>query len=135
MLTYWRAGAGALRGPLVVGLCLLCFVIGSLMAPPTDTAPDTHAVTTTVAQVTPEEVARLADALEALSTSTVPPAQQPLVDEAADVLEQLAPTVSTVPPAPTTTSTATTTTTLPATTTTTTADDTYRWPTTTETTP
>jgi len=66
---------------------VLGVLIGGLLATPPDdeTAPVTP--TTTVAQVTPEEVARLADALEALTTTTVPPAAQPLVDEAEDVLD------------------------------------------------
>jgi len=68
---------------------LLGVVIGGLLATPPDdeTAPVTP--TTTVAQVTPEEVARLADALEALTTTTVPPEAEPLVAEARDVLEDV----------------------------------------------
>lgn len=125
MLTYWRAGAGALRGPLVVGLCLLCFVTGSLMAPPSDT-PTPPASTQPTAAVTDESVRALAEALEHASTST-PPVTGAAADEAAEVLDAIRSGQIHVTPAPASTTTTTTgppsTTTPPASTTTTTVRD------------
>lgn len=99
---------------------VLGVMIGGLLATPTDDTNADATSTTTVAQVTPEEVARLADALEALTTTTVPPAAEPLVAEAEDVLdevrEQTPPRAT--PPPPTSSTSAPTTTTAPATTTT-----------------
>lgn len=124
----WRAGAGALRGPLVVSLCLLCFVTGSLMATPSSPAPPM--VTQPTAAVTDESVRALARALERATTAPTP-VTTPEVDQAEEVLEAVQSGQIHVVPAPTATVATTTTTTAPPTTTTTTTapDDTYRWPT------
>lgn len=116
----WGAGVATLRGPLVVGACIGCFVLGALTASPTDTQRTT--TTRPAAAITDESVNRLAAALEAVETSTVPPTAQPTVDEAEAVLDAVRQnevtvvvTPSTVAPVqptiPATTTTATTTTT------------------------
>jgi hypothetical protein len=105
-----RALWGVARVPVLFGL--LMFVLGVLLAAPTDDTADTGTVTTTVAHYPPEEVTRLADALEAVTEMTeVPPSVAPLVDEARDVLDDVR--EQTPPVQPLTTST-----TLPVTTTT-----------------
>lgn len=118
MLAYWRAGAGALRAPLVVGMCLLCFVVGSLMATPTD-QPAPPMVTQPTAAVTDESVRALAEALAAVTASSVPSSASSVVEEAQEVLDAVESGQVQVTPSPT--ATTTTTTTVPTTTTSTTA--------------
>lgn len=129
MWEQWQAGVSALRAPLVVGLCLLCFVVGAMSATPTDTAPPV--VTQPTSAVTDESVRALARALEA-AVSATPPVTAPEVAEAEEVLDevrtgqvQVTPP-STEPPAwqppPTTSTTVTTTTTAPS------VDNVVRWP-------
>jgi len=122
MLTTWRAGSAALRAPLVVSACVGSFVLGALTASPTDTPRTT--TTQPAAAITDESVNRLAAALEAVETSTVPPTAQPTVDEAEAVLDAVrqnevtvvvtpatvAPVQPTIPATPTSATTTTTTT-------------------------
>lgn len=115
MLADWRAGVTALRAPLMVGLCISCFVLGSLMATPAE-APAPPLVTQPTAAVTDESVRDLVDALHDLTTdTTVPPTASSVVAEAEAVLEavesgqvHVIPTPTSPPPPspPTTTTTA-----------------------------
>lgn len=123
MLTYWRAGAGALRGPLVVGLCLVCFVTGSLMSDPTP-PPSRSTTPVPTAVITDESVRALAEALDRATASTVPdPTLPEQVTRAEEVLDAVRSGQVHVEPAPPTlapsTTVPSTTTTVPSTTSTT----------------
>lgn len=132
MLDAWRAGVAALRGPLVVGACIGCFVLGAITAPPTDTPRTT--TTQPAAAITDQSVNRLAAALEAAQATTVPTDVTPTIAAAEDVLEAVREgavtvvvTPATLPPVQPTLPPSTTVTATTVVTTTTAADEVLRW--------